>query len=52
MDMVPEIRSERQNLCYFCPFNPNNLENQNFEKMKQVCGDVIIYTYVPKIMLI
>ena len=28
----------------FCPFHPplNNLENQNFEKMKKASGDVII----------
>ena len=29
--------------CHFGPFfTPNNLENQNFEKMKKKPGDVII----------
>ena len=28
---------------FFCPFTPpNNLENQNFEKMKKASGYVII----------
>ena len=27
---------------FFCLFTPNNLENQNAEKMKKVSGDVII----------
>ena len=32
--------------CHFGPFfallPPNNLKNQNFEKMKKICGDIII----------
>ena len=28
---------------FFCPFTlPNNLKNQNFEKMKKMCGDITI----------
>ena len=35
-------------LGYFLPFNPsNNPENQNFEKMKNVHADIIIYKSVP-----
>ena len=26
----------------FCPFTPNKLENQNFEKMKTTSGDIVI----------
>ena len=26
----------------FCPFALNNLENQNFEKIKKMPGDIII----------
>ena len=33
-------------LCYFCPFTPpplpNNLENQNFEKIKKALGDAAL----------
>ena len=34
-------------LNYFLPFYPtNNPHNQNFEKMRKVCGDIIIlYMY-------
>ena len=46
---VPEIQSETDRIFYhfepfFFPFPPllNNLENQNFEKMKKVYVDVII----------
>ena len=45
---VPEIRSETEffaTLAHFLPCYPpppNNPENQNFEKMKQTSGDVII----------
>ena len=35
-------------LGYFLSFYPsNNPENQNFEKMEKVPGDIIIYTSVP-----
>ena len=35
-------------LGYFLPFYPsNNPENQNFEEMINVPGDIIIYTGVP-----
>ena len=50
--MVPEIQDETDGVflsfwAIFCPFTPppfprNNLENQNFEKMKKACGNVII----------
>ena len=37
----------------FLPFDPpNNPENQNFEKMKKIPGDIIIYTCVPQITII
>ena len=45
---VPEIQSETEffaTLAHFLPCYPsppNNPENQNFEKMKQTSGDVII----------
>ena len=44
---VPEIQSETDKIfCHFGPFftilSPNNMENQNFEKIKKVSGDVII----------
>ena len=30
-------------LGHFFPFDsPNNVKNQNFEKMKKTCGDIII----------
>ena len=50
---VPEIQSETEFfdiLGHFLPFYPpNNLENQNFEKMKTASGDVIIlYLYNKK----
>ena len=54
--MVPEIGSEMDRyFCHFEPFfallvptllppppPPNNLENQNFKKMKNASGDVIL----------
>ena len=45
--MVPEIWSMMGNFfCHFVPFlpfyHPNNLKNQNFEKMKKTPGDIII----------
>ena len=32
-------------LGYFCPFTPprNNPENQNFEKMRKIPGDIILH---------
>ena len=40
--MVPEIRSETDIFSHFLPFNPHNdPENPNFEKMKQLTGDII-----------
>ena len=37
----------------FCSFTPpNNPKNQNFGKLKKAPGDIIIYTSVPKIMII
>ena len=44
---VPEIQSETDRIfCHSEPFftllPPNNLENQNFEKMKKPSGDVTI----------
>ena len=45
--MVPEIQSEKDRI--FCHFGlffalspPDNLENQNFERMKKTPGDIII----------
>ena len=51
------IRHDRQNVlsfrAIFLPFYPsNNPENQNFEKMKKVPGDIIIYTSVPSMAII
>ena len=45
--MVPDIWSEQIELFiildYFLPFNsPSNRENQKFEKMKNIPGDIII----------
>ena len=45
--MVPEISSATDRIfCHFglfFPFcSPNNLENQNFEKVKEAPGDIII----------
>ena len=45
--MVPEIQSETDIIfCHFGPFfnffPPDNLENQNFEKLKKAPGDIII----------
>ena len=45
--MVPEIKCKGQGLlsfwAIFLPFDPpNNPKNQNFEKMKQTPGDIII----------
>ena len=45
--MVPEISSVTDRIfCHFglfFPFcSPNNLENQNFEKVKEAPGDIII----------
>ena len=37
-----QIQSERHNFLPFTPPPPNNPENQNYEKMKNACGDVII----------
>ena len=42
---APDIRRETEFfviLDHFWPFYPNNLGNQNFEKMKKTSGDVII----------
>ena len=40
--MVPEI-SSAMDIAYFLPFHPtNNQENQNFENMKNMPGDIII----------
>ena len=41
---VPEIRSEKDILVICCPFTPTlkNPENQNFEKMKEASGYLII----------
>ena len=44
--------------CHFGPFftfyppPPKNLKNQNFEKINKAPRDIIIYTIVPKIMII
>ena len=45
--MIPQIWSATDRIfCYFGLFfaflPPNNLKNQNFEKMKQTPGDIII----------
>ena len=45
--MVPEIWSATERtVCHFGPFlsfyPPNNLKNQNFEKMKKIPRDIII----------
>ena len=45
--MVPEIWSATDIIfCHFGPFfvllPPNNPENQNFEKIKKIFGDIII----------
>ena len=45
--MVPQIQSEMdRTVCHFGPFfvlsPPNDLEIQNFEKLKKLPGDVII----------
>ena len=47
--MVPKIQGQTDKMflsfwAIFCPFDPplNNLENQNFEKMKKASGDAII----------
>ena len=48
--MVPEIWSTTDRIflsfwTILCPFTPsplNNPENQNFEKMKKIPGDIII----------
>ena len=31
----------------FCPYPPNNLENQNFEKIKKYLNLLSFYTRVP-----
>ena len=52
-----DIKCDRQNCLSFwtdfCPFTPpNNLKNQNFEKLKNIPGDIIsFYTSAPKIMI-
>ena len=50
---VPEIRSEKDILVICCSFTPTlkNPENQNFEKMKEASGYLIIL-HVPKITII
>ena len=45
--MVPEIWSAMDRIFYhsgsfFALLPPNNLKNQNFEKMKRMPGDIII----------
>ena len=42
--MVPEIWSaaDIMFLSFWSMLSPNNLENQNFEKMKKMPGDIII----------
>ena len=40
-----DIEHDRPNVLSFwaiCPLPPNNPENQNFEKMKKICGGNII----------
>ena len=49
--MVPEIWSGTGRVfCHFRQFLlfciPNNLKNQNFEKMKKMPEDIIIFTHV------
>ena len=53
MHIVPQIRSMTDNfiviLGHFLPFYPtNNPKNQNFEKMKNTSGDIIILIRCPK----
>ena len=50
---VPEIQSETDRI--FCPYEPffallplNNLENEKFDKMKKLSGDVIIFQMCTK----
>ena len=49
MKKTPEdMECNRQNFLsfwtVFCPFAPhNNPKNQNFEKMKKKCGDIILH---------
>ena len=52
---VPEIQSETNFFCHFGPFfalylplHPNNPENQNFEKIRNASGDVIILNWCNK----
>ena len=48
--MVPEIESETQNFLsfwgIFCPFTPDNPENQNFEKLKKNAWKYYHFTHV------
>ena len=50
-----DTECDRQNFlslwAIFCPFTPNNLKNLNFEKMKKIPGDIIIF-YVQQMMVI
>ena len=53
MHMVPQIRSMTDNffviLGHFLSFyHTNNPKNQNFEKMKNISGDIIILQRCPK----
>ena len=54
---VPEIQSETDKIfCHFGPFftilSPNNMENQNFEKIKKYLEMSSFYKWVPKITII
>ena len=51
--MIPEIQSETDRI--FCPYGSffallpsNNLENQNFEKMRKASGDIIFLNMCTK----
>ena len=54
--MVPEILSITDRIfCHFGPFFPllpNNLKNQNFDKLKKTPGNIIILQKCTKIMII
>ena len=48
-----DMKHDRQNFChlglFFLPFYlPNNLKNQNFEKLKKIPGDIIILHMLTK----